>query len=133
PSGGGRVNGTKPAVGMARVGPEQGAQWERRAEEASGLLHAPAGWMRAEPARRVAILGWACLSLQAHEGTGYNLCVSELASGLAAAGHRVWYLRSGMDYSVRPGMWIKPREFWRGVGCFDFVNSPNLATANCNF
>jgi glycosyltransferase involved in cell wall biosynthesis len=82
---------------------------------------------------RVVILGWACLSLQAREGSGYNLCVSELAAGLAAAGHHVSYLRSGIDYSLKPGMWIKPREFWRGVGCFDFVNSPNLATANCNF
>jgi glycosyltransferase involved in cell wall biosynthesis len=81
----------------------------------------------------VVILGWACLSLQAREGSGYNLCVSEVAAGLAGAGHRVYYLRSGIDYSVRPGMWIKPREVWRGVSCFDYVNSPNLASANCNF
>lgn len=118
---------------MTRVGPDHSAEWERRAEEARGLVRAPEGWPRAERPLRVAVLGWACLSLQAREGSGYNLCVSELAAGLAAAGHGVWYLRSGIDYSVKPGMWIKAREFWRGVGCFDFVNSPNLATANCNF
>ncbi len=82
---------------------------------------------------RVVILGWACLSLQAREGSGYNLCVTEVAAGLAGAGHRIYYLRSGIDYSVRPGMWIKPREVWRGISCFDYVNSPNLASANCNF
>src|ERR1041384_7685489 len=118
---------------MTRVGPELAARWERRAEEARGLVRAPEGWPRAERPLRVVILGWACLSLQAREGSGYNLCVSELAAGLAAAGHHVSYLRSGIDYSLKPGMWIRPREFWRGIGCFDFVNSPNLATANCNF
>jgi glycosyltransferase involved in cell wall biosynthesis len=118
---------------MTRLNPTQVGEWEQRAEEARGLLHAPDGWPRAEQPLRVVILGWACLSLQAREGSGYNLCVSELAAGLAAAGHHVTYLRSGIDYSVKPGMWIKAREFWRGVGCFDFVNSPNLATANCNF
>jgi glycosyltransferase involved in cell wall biosynthesis len=117
---------------MAIDGLHVGA-WERRAEEARGRVHAPAGWPRAERALNVAVLGWACLSLQAREGSGYNLNVSELCAGLAAAGHRVHYLRSGIDYSLRPGMWINAREVWRGVACFDFVNSPNLATANCNF
>lgn len=82
---------------------------------------------------RIAMLGWACLSLQEREGTGYNLHASELAAELARRGHRVSYLRSGIDYSLRPGMSIAPRETWRGVECFDLVNSPNLAIGMFNF
>ncbi len=82
---------------------------------------------------RIAMLGWACLSLQEREGTGYNLHASELASALAARGHAVTYLRSGIDYSLRPGMQVRPRERWRGVDCHDLVNSPNLAIGMFNF
>src|SRR5262245_58205264 len=106
---------------------------DRRAQEARPAVGAPTAWPTALRPLNVLVLGWACLSQQAHEGSGYNLNVSELCSGLVAAGHRVHYLRSGMDYSVRPGMWIKAREVWRGVVCSDLVNSPNLETANCNF
>ncbi len=82
---------------------------------------------------RVAILGWAGLAMQEREGTGYNLHVSELAAGLAAAGHEVSYLRSGMDYAMRPGMFIRRRAVWRGVKNFDLVNSPNLSVGFFNF
>ena len=118
---------------MTVLAPDQVAAWEVTADRARAALRPPQGWPSAPRPLRVAILGWARLSLQAREGTGYNLSVSELAAGLAASGHQVYYLRSGIDYSIRPGMHIKPREFWRAVGCFDFINSPNLATANCNF
>lgn len=79
------------------------------------------------------MLGWARLSLQGREGSGYNLNCSELAAGLALCGHQVSYLRSGMEYSVRPGMRIRPTERWRGVACYDLVNSPNLSPASSNF
>lgn len=82
---------------------------------------------------RVALLGWARLALRSHEGGGYNLVVSDLASELVRRGHPVWYLRSGMEYSDNPGIRIEASESWRGVSCFELVNSPNLATGNCNF
>mgnify|MGYP001225183439 CR=1 FL=1 len=93
----------------------------------------PAGWPRAPRPLRVAFLGWARLSMQAREGSGYNLSASELAAGLALMGHHVSYLRSGMDYSLRPGMFIRRFESWRGVECFDLFNSPNLSPAAANF
>ncbi len=79
------------------------------------------------------MLGWARLSLQAREGSGYNLSVSELAGALVGLGHRVHYLRSGIDYSLRPGVRIEAMEVWRGVACWRCINSPNLATGNMNF
>lgn len=101
------------------------------------------------PPMRILVLGWARLSAQQSQGSGSNLAASELAAGLAgglAAGweagmadghgahskHRVEYLRSGMTYSLRRGMRIRRLESWRGVRCFDLVNSPNLATGNFN-
>lgn len=81
----------------------------------------------------IAVLGWAKLSLQQREGSGYNLVASDLAAGLAARGHRVHYLRSGMHYELRPGMRIRPVETWRGVSCHDLLNSPNLCPALANF
>ncbi|MEO1583988.1 MAG: glycosyltransferase [Planctomycetota bacterium] len=82
---------------------------------------------------RVAILGWARLSLQAAEGSGYNLSASELAAGLAMMGHGVSYLSSGMAYSAVPGMRVRHREMWRGVRCDEVVNSPNLSPSAANF
>lgn len=93
----------------------------------------PEGWPTAERPRRVAVLGWARLSAQAREGSGYNLSASELAAGLALSGHEVFYLRSGMQYSFRPGMFIRHEEIWRGIACDTLVNSPNLAPAVFNF
>jgi len=87
----------------------------------------------AHPPLRIGLLGWACLSLQEREGTGYNLHVSELAAALAEQGHHVSYLRSGMDYSLRPGMFTRAREVWRGVHCHDLVNSPVLSPGFLNF
>lgn len=88
--------------------------------------------MTARPLR-IAFLGWARLSLQAREGSGYNLSASELAAGLAMSGHSVFYMRSGMDYSVSRTMHARPFETWRGVACYDFFNSPNLSPASSNF
>ncbi len=90
---------------------------------------------RAAAARplRIATLGWARLSQQAREGSGLNLSASEFAAAMVARGHRVCYLRSGMEYSLRSGMHILMREVWRGVGCFSLINSPNLAPGNFNF
>jgi len=81
----------------------------------------------------VALLGWARLSSQAREGSGYNLVASELAAGLAFGGHRVHALRSGFEYSLRPGMRIARDETWCGVACWSLVNSPNLSPAVFNF
>ncbi len=93
----------------------------------------PLKWPVADRPLRVAFLGWARLSFQAREGSGYNLSASELASGLALMGHSVFYLRAGMDYSLKRGMFIKRHETWRGVECFDLFNSPNLSPASANF
>lgn len=106
----------------------------------------------AERPLRVAIIGWARLSAQGWEGSGYNLNASELARGLAMRGHHVRYLQSGMAFSWglsgpgRPS--IRLRERWGpgirrahadpalssgGIPCFELVNSPNLAPAAWNF
>lgn len=93
----------------------------------------PAGWPRATRPIRVAMLGWARLSMQAREGSGYNLSASELASGLVLSGHAVSYLASGSRYSFRPGVFIRRRAPWRGVDCYDLYNSPNVSPAAANF
>lgn len=93
----------------------------------------PPGWDRTDRPLRVAILGWARLWAQAREGSGYNLVASELAMGLSMRGHRVWALRSGMEYSARPGMRIRHDGRWCGVSCWRLVNSPNLSPAAFNF
>lgn len=81
----------------------------------------------------IALLGWARLALQEREGSGYNLNVSELARALVQRGHRVSYLRSGMEFSLKSGLRLGSHEPWQGVRC-DFVfNSPNLAPAFFNF
>ncbi|MBL8762783.1 MAG: glycosyltransferase [Phycisphaerae bacterium] len=90
-------------------------------------------WPRAEVPRRVAILGWARLSAQAIEGSGYNLSASELARGLVLCGHAVSYLASGMRYSLSRLPRVTYRETWGGVECFDLLNSPNLSPASANF
>ena len=79
------------------------------------------------------MLGWARLALQAAEGTGYNLSASELAAGLAMMGHSVVYLSSGMAYSPLPGVRVRHREHWRGIACYEVVNSPNLSPSAANF
>lgn len=93
----------------------------------------PPGWRATERPLRVAILGWARLSLQGAQGSGYNLSASDLASGLAMSGHRVSYLSSGRRYNLWPRMHVRPAEYWRGIACFDLVNSPNLSPAAHNF
>lgn len=93
----------------------------------------PPGWSKSRQPLTVAILGWARLSAQAFQGSGYNLNASDLAAGLAMSGHRVFYMRSGMDYSLRRSMYFKHHEDWRGVSCWDFYNSPNLSPASSNF
>jgi len=103
--------------------------WDRWAD-ASREKGAPA---RNNAGKRIAMLGWAWPPMQEREGTGYNLVQSETALGLSARGHRVYFLRSGLSYSLRPGMHIRLRDCWRGVACFDLFNSPNLASADRNF
>lgn len=93
----------------------------------------PREWPRTSRPLRIAFLGWARLSAQWREGSGYNLSASELAAGLAMSGHQVYYLRSGMDYSPWPGMRVRAQETWRGIECFRLINSPNLAPAVFNF
>ena len=83
--------------------------------------------------RTVVLLGWARLHRQAAEGGGLNLVVSELAQALVRRGWRVVYLRSGMEYSLRPGIRVEDSGSWGGVSCFDVVNSPILSTGNFQF
>lgn len=85
-----------------------------------------------EHPRSIALLGWATLSRQAEEGSGYNLNASELAIGLAQLGHRVHYLGSGLRYDLRPGPRIREIKSWKGIRNFELVNSPNLAPSALN-
>jgi glycosyltransferase involved in cell wall biosynthesis len=99
---------------------------------------APA-WPKARRPLSIAILGWARMSSQQFEGSGYNLNKSELARGLVLSGHRVAYLRSGMTYRAgalrlgpgRPA--VRMRETWGGVDCWELENAPNAAPAALNF
>jgi GT2 family glycosyltransferase/glycosyltransferase involved in cell wall biosynthesis len=93
----------------------------------------PPGWPVSDRPLNVAILGWARLSAQQWEGSGYNWSASELARGLVMSGHRVNYLQSGMTYRMWGGPRVVHRERWGGVECFDLVNSPNLSPASSNF
>ena len=94
----------------------------------------PSGWPVTSRPLRIAILGWARLSAQAWEGSGYNLSASELARGLVMSGHSVAYLQAGMTYRLRKrSPHIVLRERWGGVECFDLRNSPNLSPAASNF
>lgn len=92
-------------------------------------------WPRTNRPMRIAIMGWARLSSQAWEGSGYNLSASELARGLVMAGHEVTYLQSGMTYRLKkkapPDIVL--RETWAGIRCFDLRNSPNISPSASNF
>ncbi len=93
-----------------------------------------AAWPKTDAPMTVALFGWARLAAQAAEGSGYNLAASELAAGLVLSGHRVHYLRSGMDYTLHPrSPHVKKVETWRGVTCHHLFNSPNLSPASSNF
>ncbi len=94
---------------------------------------APPDWPRTTESLTIALLGWARLSYQATQGSGYNLSASELAAGLAMSGHRVLYLASGRKYNLVPWAYISGSERWRGIECFDLINSPNLSPAAYNF
>lgn len=97
-------------------------------------------WPRTARPLRIAMLGWARLSSQGKEGSGYNLSKSDLARGLVLSGHRVFYLRSGMTYRLpliggrggsRPR--VVHREDWAGIRCFELRNAPNVAPSAMNF
>ncbi len=93
-----------------------------------------AAWPKTDRPMTVVLFGWARLAAQAAEGSGYNLAASELAAGLVLSGHRVHYLRGGMDYTLHPrGPHVKEVETWRGVVCHHLFNSPNLSPASSNF
>ncbi len=87
---------------------------------------------QADQPRTIALMGWATLSRQAEEGSGYNLNASELAIGLAQLGHRVHYLGSGLRYDLRPGPYVREIKPWKGIRNFELVNSPNLAPSAIN-
>lgn len=93
----------------------------------------PPGWRRTGAPLTIAILGWAHLPAREREGSGYNLVAAESASGLAMSGHRVVALRSGIEYSLRPGARIRKRMRWRGIDVYHLYNSPNLAPGVFNF
>lgn len=79
------------------------------------------------------MIGWARLWMGTAEGGGLNQVVTQLTSELVRRGHRVIYLRSGLDYSLRRGVRIERERAWEGVECFDVVNSPNLSIGSANF
>lgn len=113
-----------------RVGPS------RITRAVDGRVEA-APWPKSDRPLRVAMIGWARLSSQGKEGSGYNLSKSDLARGLVMSGHSVSYLQSGMSYRIRLGRRRGPhiahREDWAGISCFEVRNSPNVAPAACNF
>ncbi len=99
-------------------------------------------WPRTDRPLRVALIGWARLSSQGKEGSGYNLSKSELARGLTMSGHTVNYLQSGMSYRLpiiggrglrgaRPR--VVHREDWAGIRCFELINAPNISPSAMNF
>jgi glycosyltransferase involved in cell wall biosynthesis len=94
-------------------------------------------WPKSTRPLTVALIGWARLSSQGREGSGYNLNASELARGLVLGGHTVKYLAAGMTNRLkllRPGSpFIEARETWGGIECFELRNSPNAAPAAMNF
>lgn len=94
---------------------------------------APPGWRVTDDPLRIGIIGWARLSNQAREGSGYNLSASELASGLSLTGHKVFGLASGVRYSIVPGVRLRPGKVWRGIECSEVVNSPQVAPSITNF
>jgi len=112
----------------ARAGPAQA--------RLASSSHAPA-WPRAAAPLNIAIIGWARLSSQQREGSGYNLSKSELARGLALSGHSVSYLSGGMTFRLAGLSCGKPhivhRENWGGVSCFELRNSLNVSPAAWNF
>ncbi len=97
-------------------------------------VDAPPVWARTARPLRIAMLGWARLSAQAWEGSGYNLSASELARGLVMSGHEVFYLASGMTYRLRNrAPHVLHRETWGGVRCYELRNSPNLSPSASNY
>lgn len=91
-------------------------------------------WPRTESPLTVALVGWARLSSQVREGSGYNLNCSDLARGLAMSGHRVVYLASGMSYRLWPrGPHLAFRERWGGIDCYEVRNAPTVAPSAVNF
>jgi len=96
-------------------------------------LSPPAGWRTTRDPLRIAVIGWARLSWQGREGSGYNLNASELATGLRLSGHEVSYLWSGGAYRPWPGMGIGFHQWWRGIPCYRVFNSPNLSPSAVNF
>lgn len=94
-------------------------------------------WPRTDRPLTIVMLGWARLSSQGREGSGYNLSKSELARGLTLSGHSVKYLASGMTnrlgFLTAGSPFIERREEWGGIECFELRNSPNVSPAAFNF
>lgn len=95
-------------------------------------------WPKTDRPLTVALIGWARLSSQEREGSGYNLNASELARGLVLSGHKVVYLAAGMTNRLGAsltvgGPRIAHREQWGGIECYELRNSPNVAPAAFNF
>ena len=91
-------------------------------------------WPKTDRPLTIALMGWARLSSQVREGSGYNLNCSDLARGLALSGHRVVYLASGMSYRLWPrGPHLAFLERWGGIDCHEVRNSPAIAPSAVNF
>jgi len=132
------LNGDKASNGeVGEVRDSPSSPMSRSALSASSSAISAYGlpsWPRTSKPLTVALLGWARLSSQVREGSGYNLNCSDLARGLALSGHRVVYLASGMSYRLWPrGPHLAFREQWGGVDCYEVRNSPTVAPSAVNF
>ena len=85
-----------------------------------------------------AILGWADISKGAKEGGGYNLVALNHALELMGNGSRVFYLKSGIDYSLSYLMGIRPKRQIQyqgsklGIEQYTLYNSRNRAPSLFN-
>jgi hypothetical protein len=81
---------------------------------------------------KIAILGWADITKQEQEGSGYNLVASELALGLSQLSYRVFYLEAGRRYLPFPFSFIRYLNCWQGIEHYALYNSPNFSPSKEN-
>jgi glycosyltransferase involved in cell wall biosynthesis len=127
-----------PGSRLPMDGSSDAARLNGDAGRAGASVDALPRWPRTQRPLRIAMLGWARLSSQGKEGSGYNLSKSELARGLTMSGHHVVYLQSGMSFRLPilgggRAPRIEHRETWAGIACYDLINAPNVSPSAMNF